>query len=464
MAYEVFSTFTRCAAIHGSHSNVPGAVACYNTIVTNIEGKIPSWKHTGKHVHVVGAVDRQGRQRALTDREISQLTNLGLPPEAFLIEKETITTFNNIAEMFHEASRLMPISNISLEGLFDYEARNKHFWGTTAGMGQAFVFAQQIVFTVELALKALLEASGKLLTVPPNTWQTHDLVELFNLLDTEEQRTLEQRWKSLPSSHNQSHKNLFDLLSATKNHYMDWRYIPTLTSTELSLDVTAMLGASGLILGLAMDTFRENSPVSVNVEVTSQAPASPDRPDATKVLKRVMVKGVIQSVNIPEGFEPHSQVDVVVQLEAYYDGMTNKESIESVTARFRKSQVESYYGIVGENVCLVGWSTESDPHILDSASHNGTLNRGASYTFEHRTLRGTVFDLKKREKEGEQTAEFTLILDDSTYYTKVDCHFLTDEEREQIVDVRLGAEITIQGQSTLLNGKPVSLFAPRIVN
>ena len=100
-------------------------------------------------------------------------------------------------------------------------------------MGQAFVFAQQIVFTVELALKALLEANGKLLTVPPNTWQTHDLVELFNLLDTEEQRTLEQRWKSLPSSHNQSHKNLFDLLSATKNHYMDWRYIPTLTSTGI---------------------------------------------------------------------------------------------------------------------------------------------------------------------------------------------------------------------------------------
>ena len=463
MPYEVFSTFTRCAAIHGAHSNVPDAAACYNTIVTNIEGGIPSWKHTGKHVHVVGAVDRHGRQRALTGREISQLTNLGLLPEAFLSEKDTITTFNNIAEMFYEASRLMPISNISLEGMFDYEARNKHFWGTNGGMGQAFAFAQQIVFTVELALKALLEASGKLLTVPPKTWQTHDLVELFKLLDTEEKRTLEQRWKSLPSSDNQSHETLFDLLSATKNQYMDWRYIPTLTSTELSLDVTAMLGASGLILDLAKDTFRRNSPVKV--ETTSQTfPSSSVQQDATKVPKPVMVEGIVQSVNMPAGFDPHSQVDVVVKPEIYFAGPSSGVLPQSVTARFRKSQVESYYGIVGENVRLVGWSTESDPHILDSASHNETLNRGDSYTFEHRALRGTVYDLKKREKEGKQTAEFTLILDDYTYYTKVDCHFLTDTEREQIADVRLGAEITIQGQATLLNGKPVSLFAPRIVN
>ena len=463
MAYEVFSAFTRCAAIHGTHSNVPDAVACYNAIVTGIEGETPSWKHTGKHVHVVGAVDRHGHQRALTDREIKQLTGLGLPPEAFLSEKENVTTFNIIAEMFYAASRLMPTSNISLEGMFDYEARNKHFWSTDAGMGQAFAFAQQTVFTVELALKALLEASGKLLAVPPKVWQTHNLIELFNLLEPEEQRLLEQRWNSLHSSNHQSHESLRDLLAVTKNQYMDWRYIPTLKSTELSLDVTAMLGAAGLILNLAEDTFRRNSPVKV--ETTSQTfPSSSVKQHATKVPKPVIVEGVVQSINVPPGFDPHGQVDVVVKPEFYYDGPTNSELPQSVTARFRKSQVESYNGIVGENVRLVGWSTESDPHILDAASHNRPLTRGDSYTFEQRALRGTVYDLKKREKEGKQTVEFSLILDDSTYYTKVDCYFLTDEEREQIADVRLGTEITIHGQVALLNGKPVSLFAPRIVN
>ena len=136
MPYEVFSTLTRCAAIHGAHSNVQKAVDCYNDVVTNIEGDIPSWKHTGKQIHVVGAVDRRGNQRALTDPEKTQLSNLRLPPEAFLSEKENITTFNKIAEMF-------------LEGLFDSEARNKHFWSTDAGMGQAVAFAQQTVFTLE---------------------------------------------------------------------------------------------------------------------------------------------------------------------------------------------------------------------------------------------------------------------------------------------------------------------------
>ena len=461
MPYEVFSTFARCAAIHGAHSNVQKAVDCYNEIVTNIEGGIPSWKHTGKQIHVVGAVSRRGNQRALTDNEITQLTNLGLPPKAFLSEKENITTFSKIAEMFLEASRLMPVSDVNLKGMFDFETRDRHFWSTDAGMGQAVAFAQQTVFTLELSLKALLEANGKLLTVPPGIWKTHNLLELFDLLEPEVQSLLEQRWSYLRSSNNQSNRSLRDLLSVTKNQYMDWRYIPTLTSTELSLDVEAVLVAASTILNLAKDTLLSNSPVKI--EATSEIfPPSSATQDKNKVPKPVMVEGVVQSVDVQPGFDPNSTVEVVIKPDFYIEPPANGKLPQSVTARFRKAQVESYFGIEGQSVRLVGWSTEAEPHLLESPSHNEPMNRGASYTLEDRTLRGTVFHLKRRDT-AHQTAEFTLVLSDSTYHTKVDCQFITDEECEQLAGVQLGAEIIIQGQTTLLNGKPVSLFGP-IVN
>ena len=313
-----------------------------------------------------------------------------------------------------------------------------------------------------LALKALLEAKGKLLTVHLSVWQTHNLIKLFDLLEPEDQNLLEGRWSYLRSSNNQLPRTLRDFLTVTKNQYMDWRYIPTLISTELSLDVTAVLGASGIIFDLARETFRSNSPVKV--EATSEIfPPSSATQVATKVPKPVMVEGVVQSVNVPSGFDPNSQVEIVVKPDIYIDTPASGKIPQSVTARFRKAQVESYHGIKGQNVRLVGSSTDSKPHILESASHNEPLDRGTSYTLEGRTLRGTVYNLKRRDTAN-QTAEFTLILSDTTYYTKVDCQFITDEEREQIADVQLGAEITIQGQATLLNGKPVSLFGPTVVS
>ena len=437
------------------------AAACYNKLLADNDGKMPSWKHTGKHIHVVGAVDHQGKQRAFNKREEKQAESLNLLPEAVLTKKENITTFSNIAKMFNEASRLMQISDINLDGLFDYEARSNHFWSTEAGMGQAFAYAQQVIFTVELSLKALLESSGQLVAIPPDQWQTHDLVKLFNMLDSDDQKALEQRWLSVSPSSRRSHKTFFALLQAA-NHYNDWRYIPTLTSTDLSLDVIAMLSASNLAMNLADRIFIENSPLKI--EVTTQTHSSPDKLDAAQRLKPVMVKGMVCSVTIPGGFDPLSQVEVVVQPETYISGaQENIRLSQNVTARFRKSQVESYFRLEGENVCLVGWSTEAEPHILDAVHHRDPSSRQPSYAFECRTLRGIVYNLARSEDVSGQAARITLILSDSTYYTKVDCLFLTDEERAQIVDVRLGTEITICGQATLLNGIPVTLVSPKIM-
>ena len=138
MPYEVFSPFTRCAEIHGTHSNLEEAACCYSKILAARDGQMRSWKHTGKHVHVIGAIDRNGNLRAFLGKERMHAQNLNLPPEAILTEKGSITTFYNFAKMFYEASMLFPISSVSLEGMFDYEARDKHFWSTEAGMGQGF--------------------------------------------------------------------------------------------------------------------------------------------------------------------------------------------------------------------------------------------------------------------------------------------------------------------------------------
>ena len=458
----MFSPFIRCAAIHGPHSNLPAAAACYNKIASDIDGDMPLWKHTGKHVHVVGAVDRHGSQRAFSDREKGHALTLGLAAEAVLTEQESITTFYNIAKMFYESSRLIPISSISLEGMFDYEARDKHYWSTEAGMGQAFTFAQQVVFTLELSLKALLEYSGRLLIVPEDDWQTHDLVDLFKLLDEPDKELLNQRWNSLPLSECQSHRSLSGLLRKTRRHYMDWRYIPTLKSTELSMDVIAMLSASRLTLDLAERSFRENTPL--RIEVNSQAHPPAENNDPALVPHPVWVRGLVQSVKMPEGFDPNSQVEVVVQPEFYYSGLSEIDFRQDVTVRFRKSQVESYYGLERENVSLVGRSTESERHILNAASHMDILTIKRSYTLEPRVLRGTVYNLIPSEDPPARTPRITLVLSDSTYYTSVDCMFVTDSERETLAEVHPGDEITIRGHATLINGRPVSLVGPEILN
>ena len=47
--------------------------------------------------------------------------------------------------------------------------------------------------------------------------------------------------------------------------------------------------------------------------------------------------------------------------------------------------------------------------------------------------------------------------------TQVECLFSTDEERKKLTGVKLGDEILISGHVTLLNGKPIVLVGPELV-
>ena len=464
MLYEVFSPFTRCAEIHGAHLNLKDAADCHAQIAEQRDGDMPLYKSSGKYIHVIAAVDEDGNQQAFTDQEIREWKTLALPAEAVLTEKERITTFYNVAKMYHEALQLVLVSSIDLAGIFDYENKDKHFWSTDAGIGQALAYAQQAVFTLEISLKALLEIHGKLVRIPREqrqNWKTHDLIKLFGLLDEEERQRLEQKWMSLSSTHYCPYNTFFNFLTAIRKSYTTWRYIPDLTSTDLSIDINLLSNSSGIVLDIAALSLQENSPFKI--EFTSQTNSGMDNADATLIPRETMVEGLVRSVAIPADFDPNAAVEVVIQPELYYNGSSVINPDRDVIARFRKSQVEAYYCIEGEKVALVGYSTDAVPHILESASHRDLFKREPSYTFEYYTLRGSVYNLVRSADMYGRLTKANLILQSSTFLNHIDCLFITDEERAKIADLQLGDEITIRGQVTLLNGRPVVLVDPVMV-
>ena len=85
-----------------------------------------------------------------------------------------------------------------------------------------------------------------------------------------------------------------------------------------------------------------------------------------------------------------------------------------------------------------------------------------SYTIVARTLRGSVYNLLRHEDSYGRTARVNLTLRDSTFFSHADCLFITDAEQEMLTSVQLGDEVTIWGQATLLNGRPVLVVDPHI--
>ena len=464
MPFEVFSPLMRCADIHGAHVRLSDAALCYNQIGTVKGGNIPTWTSSGKYIHVVAKLDRNGNFLDFTPRDESQAKSLGLPPEALLIQRPGITTFSEYANVYFEASRMIPISSFNLQGMFDYEARDKHYWATKAGMGQALSCAQQVAFTLELSLKALLEQTGKLITVCKKAWQTHDLVALHCLLDPSERQLLQRRWQAMPLAERSHHSTLLDFLKATKNLYVDLRYIPTLKSANLSMDTQAMMNASCMVLTLSEELAWQHSPILPKVSVTTTGPLTGDGVGGAVERHSVMIKGVVISVKIPDDFDPNGSVEVVIHPTQYFNGLEKIPIDYDVTATFRKCDVESYFGLEGEEVELGGWVTAAEPSVLKRAQHVNRVNREASYKVDTRTLKGQAYNLVVRESSYRDSTRVTLVLRDMTFYSDVECLFVTEEEKIVAESLQLGAEVTIRGHVMLLNGRPVSLVGPSLMS
>ena len=426
MPYEIFNIFSRCSETHGAHSALGDAAACFAQLTQRYGGDIPVHPVSQKYVYWIVAVDRKGNQRNFSKSERVKAAALRLDPKSVATEVPGITTFSHLAKMYYEASSLIPVSSINLKGMFDHHGEDRHFWNTDAGKGQALAYAQQAAFTLELSLKAYLGVLGKLASTDPGDvqeWRKHELADLFKLLTGDEKRQLEEWWNYSDVKRVHFKGSFREFLSASNKLYMKWRYITDLKSPDLSIDIPMLLSASDFLLSASDRVFRKTSPIKVNITTTTH-PSTEDC--GGKPISRyvpTLVEGRVRAVNIPDGFDPHSIVELVIDADRHE---------REVVAQFYKRNVKDYFGLEGERVSLVGRVREDQPHLLPHPSHRDEPKKELRYTSGHRTLKGSVHDIRIVHSAHDGPGKVDLALWDETYFTQVECFFVTDEERDQL--------------------------------
>ena len=458
MPFVVSSFFFRCDNEdfgHGAHFSLEEAAKCLNERKRLRDGDIRIHPISGKYMQAIIAVDRDGNQRDFTKTEKKLTKRLGLDPKFVYIEKPSITTFYNLANLYIEALRLIPMLSVDLEGLFDYRDAKRHFWNTDAGKGQAIFYIQQAIFTLELSLKAILEVNGKIAEYGSENrlgWRTHNLARIFDLLPEEVKELIEGRWSSRAISKREFGGTFSNFLIDIANSYTDWRYISELKSSNLTMEISTLLAASSLVMDVASISLRKRSPLKVTI---SEPRVIRNGDTETPEMHEVYVEGLVVSVNEPESFDPHSDVEVVIKSDHHdYD----------ITALLRKRDVESYYQLKGERVFIAGYSSDAEPHLLEhSYLHTrGNLVQGPIYESKHRVLRGSIYDVAASPGVNQQTIT-ALTLSDTTYFTEVRCILSTDEERSRLAGLQLGDEVLISGLVTLKNGIPLVLVGPDFI-
>jgi len=356
--------------------------------------------------------------------------------------------------MYYQASRLIPVADIHLKGMFDHHSESRHFWNTDAGKGQALAYAQQAAFTLELALKAYLEVLGKLASTDRRDikkWQTHDLTVLFNLLTDDEKSQLEEWWNHRDTRSIPFEGSFREFLSAKNHLYKNWRYITDLKSPDLSMDIPTLLNASEFLLSASDRMFRKTSPFKVNITTTTYPSTENAEGRPSVISVPTMVNGVVRAVRIPEGFDPYAIVEVVIDSDQHE---------HEIVAHFYKRNVNDYFGLEGRRVSVFGEVREDRPHVLPHARHRGEPPRNSGYTTERRTLKGSVYDIRIVHSAYDRPGKVDLALWDETYSTQVECLFVTNDERDQLKEINLGDKVLIHGTVTLLNGQPMLMVGP----
>lgn len=454
MPYEVFSLFSRCAETHGEHSSLDEAAACFAQLTQRYAGDIPVHPISQKYVHEIAAVDKNGNQRNFSEPDGVKAAALHLDPRSVATEVPGITTFSHLAKMYNEASRLIPVTGINLKGMFDHHGEDRHFWNTDAGKGQALAYAQQAAFTLELSLKAYLEVLGKLASTNPadiRKWRKHELTSLFKLLTDDEKKQLEDWWNQSDAKRVNFKGSFREFLSESNKLYMKWRYITELKSPDLSIDIPILLSAADFLLSASERVFRKSSPIKVNITATTNPSTEDSEGRPTPRSTTTLVEGRVRTVNVPDGFDPFSIVELVIDSDRHE---------HEVIAQFYKRNVKDYYGLKGERVTLAGEIREDRLHLLPHPRHLDEPKREVGYTSERRTLRGSIHDIRIIHSAFGGAGKLHLALWDETFVTQVECFFVTDGERAQVREFNLGDKVMISGCVTLLNGEPTMLVAP----
>ena len=148
-------------------------------------------------------------------------------------------------------------------------------------------------------------------------------------------------------------------------------------------------------------------------------------------------------------------------------------SARPLKLEFYKRYPEQYYGLEGKKINVGGFYNPNRPASVrrpDILRVDDREVRERRYSVETRTLQGNIYDVT-RPKGPDRLDTVTLFLQDETYFTMVQCLFLTREEQGQISgtldrsqQLQLGDRISIRGQVTLQNGLPVVLVGPDSIN
>ena len=110
------------------------------------------------------------------------------------------------------------------------------------------------------------------------------------------------------------------------------------------------------------------------------------------------------------------------------------EEYGQLTFEIEKRNPERYHGLEGRNITFSGYYNPNPPTVLrgpNIVEINGKEDRDTSYSVETRILQGTIYDVT-RPQGLDRLDTVNLILKDETYFTTVQCLFLTEEERGQI--------------------------------
>ena len=456
MPYEVFiPLFFRCSETHEAHSKLEDAAACFSQLTQRYAGNIPIHPISQKYVYSIAAIDRKGNQRNFSNEERKRAKELKLDPKSLQTEIPAITTFSSMARVYCEALRLIPVESITLENILDHKNKGRHFWSTDAGIGQALAYAQQAAFTLELSLKAYLEVTGKLAALNGGVhqgWKTHNLKELFDLLTGDEKRQLEDRWNRSEAKRTHCKRSFREVLAYGNDLYTKWRYITEQKTFDLSIDIQFLLSASEFLLSASDHHFRKHSPIKMKTSVTTYPDQGSSNGDPQPPsVKTTLVEGRVRTVRIPDGFDPFSRVDLVIDSEQHE---------HDVIAQFFKRNVKDYYGLEGKKVTLSGEIKEDQPHLLRNPTHLDEPQRESKYTCEPLTLRGRIYDMRKIHDGLGGPSKIDLVLHDDTFFAQVECIFATEEERDKLTAVKLGDRVLISGYVTLLNGQPMVLVGP----
>ena len=271
-------------------------------------------------------------------------------------------------------------------------------------------------------------------------------------LEEQEQQKLELFWAQQSRDERHFDGSYINFLESVDDLYLGLRYLQRdLKGVNPRVEIAGLLSASGVALSVANQVFRDRLPIKFNT--TIQQVIDPDRPKT----RELFIEGVVRSFSIPDGFDPHSPVDAVIDTD---DGQ------EITVNLFRKMEVERYHGIEGARIAFEAYVREDEPSVIDYArllyrSEHTTAK--PSYAQEQGIVSGIVYNLEGCEFVPGQRA-VRLILDDDTYFSRVDCIFSTKEELEQLTNVRLGQHVLVRGQVSLRNGRPIIVLGPEILH